>query len=78
MGTGTNGTDFMEEKRYDSRERRVVPGRRNGIRRLAPVIIPRQLESTAAHMECLCRVWLRLTLTATLRSLNFTEFWYKE
>ena len=53
-----------------------VPGRRNGIRSLGPEI-SKQLESTLAQTECLCTVWLRLTLTARLRSLNFLEFWYK-
>lgn len=77
MSAGANGTGFMEKEWYDSRERRVVPGKRNGIRSLAPVL-PKQLGSTPAHIGWWCRVWLRLTLTARLRSLNFVEFWYKE
>ena len=60
-------------RKNDTREQ-GVPGRRNGIRSLAP----KQLEFTLAQMECLWRVWLRLTLTARLRSLNFMESWYEK
>lgn len=73
----TEQVSWKKNSMTPERERKGIPGKRNGMRSLAPVL-PKQLESTLAHMGYLCRVWLRFTLTARLRSLNFLEFWCKE